>query len=226
MKVHGIIEETWLKFPNCFPLPSHGSSSLFTPTVRCQCSINARENPLGSEGEPHQNSISGPSWCFHRKNSLIFSFIKQNQIILLCQMLVKWRYYWKFLNYLAAAAAKLIQSCPTLCDPMDSSPPGFSVHGIFQARVLEWVTIAFFLNYPTWTWNWPWRNTLIPKAIQWFPLLFYSNKTQTSLPVELQPNHIFTSLRPCQFPFEAKRFSDWELLSFPPPGTFCPQHFK
>ena len=42
----------------------------------------------------------------------------------------------------AAAAAKLRQSCPTLCDPIDGSPPGFSVHGIFQARVLEWVAIA------------------------------------------------------------------------------------
>ena len=35
------------------------------------------------------------------------------------------------------------QSCPTLCDPMDCSPPGSSVHGIFQARVLEWGAIAF-----------------------------------------------------------------------------------
>jgi len=35
------------------------------------------------------------------------------------------------------------QSCPTLCDPMDCSPPGSSVHGIFQARILEWVTITF-----------------------------------------------------------------------------------
>ena len=41
-------------------------------------------------------------------------------------------------NYLAAAAAKSLQSCPTLCDPMDCRPPGSSVHGIFQARVLEW----------------------------------------------------------------------------------------
>ena len=39
----------------------------------------------------------------------------------------------------AAAAAKTPQSCPTLCDPVDCSPPGSSVHGIFQARVLEWV---------------------------------------------------------------------------------------
>jgi len=43
----------------------------------------------------------------------------------------------------AAAAAKSRQSCPTLCDPMGFSPPGSSVHGISQARVLEWVAIAF-----------------------------------------------------------------------------------
>ena len=41
------------------------------------------------------------------------------------------------------AAAKSLQLCPTLCDPVDSSPPGSSVHGIFQARILEWVAIAF-----------------------------------------------------------------------------------
>ena len=35
------------------------------------------------------------------------------------------------------------QSCPTLCDPTDCSPPGFSVHGIFQTRVLEWIAIPF-----------------------------------------------------------------------------------
>ena len=42
----------------------------------------------------------------------------------------------------AAAAAKSLQSCPTLSDPMDCSLPGFSVHGILQARVLEWGAIA------------------------------------------------------------------------------------
>ena len=39
----------------------------------------------------------------------------------------------------AAAAAKSLQSCPTLCDPIDSSPPGSPVPGILQARTLEWV---------------------------------------------------------------------------------------
>ena len=43
----------------------------------------------------------------------------------------------------AAAAAKSLQLCPTLCDPMDCSLPGSSVHGIFQARVLESGAIAF-----------------------------------------------------------------------------------
>ena len=43
----------------------------------------------------------------------------------------------------AAAAAKLLQSCPTLCNPIDGSPPGSPVPGILQARILEWVAISF-----------------------------------------------------------------------------------
>ena len=43
----------------------------------------------------------------------------------------------------AAAAAKSLQSCPTLCDPIDGSPPGSPVPGIIQARTLEWVAISF-----------------------------------------------------------------------------------
>ena len=41
----------------------------------------------------------------------------------------------------------VVQSCLTLCDPMDGSPPGFSVHGIFQARELEWVVISFSAKF-------------------------------------------------------------------------------
>ena len=43
----------------------------------------------------------------------------------------------------AAVAAKSLQSCPTLCDPIDCSLPGSPIHGIIQARVLEWGAIAF-----------------------------------------------------------------------------------
>ena len=52
--------------------------------------------------------------------------------------------------FLAAAAAKSLQPCPTLCDPIDSSPPGSAVPGILQARTLGWVAISFsslFLKY-------------------------------------------------------------------------------
>ena len=45
-------------------------------------------------------------------------------------------------TYSAAAVAKSLQSCPTLCDPRDSSPPGSPVPGILQARTLEWVAIS------------------------------------------------------------------------------------
>ena len=45
--------------------------------------------------------------------------------------------------YLIAAAAKLLQSCPTLCNTIDGSPPGFPVPGTLQARLLEWVAISF-----------------------------------------------------------------------------------
>ena len=47
-------------------------------------------------------------------------------------------------SVIAAAAAKSHQSCPTLCDPIDGSPPGSAVPGILQARMLEWVAISFF----------------------------------------------------------------------------------
>ena len=55
-------------------------------------------------------------------------------------------HFWmagKWLDAAAAAAAKSLQLCLTLCDPIDGSPPGSPVPGIFQARTLEWVAISF-----------------------------------------------------------------------------------
>ena len=51
--------------------------------------------------------------------------------------------YFSYLHPAAAAAAKSLQSCPTLCDPIDGSPPGSPVPGILQARTPEWVAISF-----------------------------------------------------------------------------------
>ena len=51
----------------------------------------------------------------------------------------------EILRFFIHTKAKVLvaQSCPTLCDPMDCSPPGSSVHGIFQARILKWAAIPF-----------------------------------------------------------------------------------
>ena len=62
--------------------------------------------------------------------------------------LTQWTFVGKLISLLfnvlsAAAAAKSLQSFPTLCDPIDGSPPGSPVPGILQARTLEWVAISF-----------------------------------------------------------------------------------
>ena len=54
------------------------------------------------------------------------------------------QFQWNLVqNAAAAAAAKSLQSCPTLCSPIDGSPLGSSVPGILQTRILEWVAISF-----------------------------------------------------------------------------------
>ena len=59
-------------------------------------------------------------------------------------LLIRWPKCWSFsYMYGAAAAAKSLQLCLTLCDPIDGSPPGFTFPGILQARTLEWVAISF-----------------------------------------------------------------------------------
>ena len=60
------------------------------------------------------------------------------------RMLEFWRnHVYGEVKAAAAAAAKLLQSCPILCDPIDSSPPGYPVPGILQARMLEWLAMSF-----------------------------------------------------------------------------------
>ena len=68
----------------------------------------------------------------------------------ICQQIWKtqqWPQDWKRSVFIpisaAAAAAKLLQSCLTLCDPIDGSPPGSAAPGILHARTLEWVAISF-----------------------------------------------------------------------------------
>ena len=80
-------------------------------------------------------------------------------------------------NSCAAAAAKPLQLCPTLCDPIDGSPPGSPTPGILQARTLEWVAISFSN-----VWKWKWSLSVV------------SNPQR---PYGLQPSRL---LRPWDFP--------------------------
>ena len=59
----------------------------------------------------------------------------------------------------AAAAAKSLQSCPTLCDTIDGSPPGSPIPGILQARTLEWVAISFSS-----AWKWKVKGKLLSRV--------------------------------------------------------------
>ena len=73
------------------------------------------------------------SWCSRCQLTTLFA----NIILILAALL------WDTAAIIPAAAAKLLQSCPTLCDPRDGSPSGSPVPGILQARTLEWVAISF-----------------------------------------------------------------------------------
>ena len=83
---------------------------------------------VGSPCSPRYLQKSSPTPELERINSLSLSFLHSPTLTSI---------------HAAAAAAKLLQLCPTLCDPIDSSPPGSSVTWIIQARILEWVAISF-----------------------------------------------------------------------------------
>ena len=73
---------------------------------------------------------------------------------------------------ITAAAAKLLQSCPTLCDPIDGSPPGSPVPGILQARTLEWVAISF----NAWKWKVKSESEVTQSCLTLSDLLLFHHK--------------------------------------------------
>ena len=87
--------------------------------------------------------------CTGRINIVVMSILRQT-IYRFNTVPIKLPVAVFFLIEVAAAAAKSLQSCPTLCDPIDGSPPGSPVPEILQARTLEWVAISF---YNAWKWK-------------------------------------------------------------------------
>ena len=107
--------------------------------------------------------------CHHfiSKYMRLYSFARRNNSFLpmgIEELSLKDNEYSISLCIAAAAAAKSLQSCPTLCNPRDGSPPGSRVPGILQARTLEWVAISFS---NAWKWKVKSLSRVRPSATPW-----------------------------------------------------------
>ena len=106
----------------------------------------------------------------------------------------------------AAAAAELLQSCPTLCDPIDGSLPGSPVPGILQARTLQWVAIAFSTCVPS--------GCISPVTVSGIMRLLYKTlyfspldcSTHLALHAPLSSAHC-----PVTVAISLRRFSKWQM---------------
>ena len=104
--------------------------------------------------------------------------------------------------WVATAAAKSLQSCPTLCDPIDSSPLGSPVPGILQARTLEWVAISFSIA-------WKWKVKV--KSLSLFQLL----ATPWTAAYQAPKSVGFSRQEYCSgVPLPSPRIREWVAVSF------------
>ena len=128
-------------------------------------------------------------------------------------------------EYAATAAAKSLQSCPTLCDPIDGSPPGSLVPGILQARILEWVAISFSN-----AWKWkvkvkslsrvrlfatPWTAAhQAPPSMGFSRQEYWSGLPLPSLNGEYEVSFIYLSLAGFTFSRFTSLYLQWKKLIF------------
>ena len=92
---------------------------------------HAKHCPFLEVGRPDNTCVQSSRFLLHKRNINLNRLFQDNTKTPVLQCLIN------------AAAAKSLQSCPTLCDPIDSSPPGSPIPGILQARTLVWVAISF-----------------------------------------------------------------------------------
>ena len=119
--------------------------------------------------------------------------------------LTRWTFVDKVMSLLfnmlsAAAAAKSLQSCPTLCDPIDSSPLGSSVPGILQARILEWVAISFSNS-------WEWKVKVKSLSHAWLSVTPRTAAYQAPLSMAFSSQEYWRD--------------SWESLGLPLPSPIC-----
>ena len=104
------------------------------------------------------------------------------------------------------AAAKSLQSCPTLCDPIDSSPPGSPIPGILQARILEWVAISFSN-----AWKWKVKVKLLSRV--WLLATPWAAAHQAHLPMGLSRQEYWSGV-PLPSPIAFTHLYQRKLLIF------------
>ena len=102
----------------------------------------------------------------------------------------------------AAAAAKALQSCPTLCDPRDGSPPGSPVPGILQARTLEWVAISFSNAGK-------WKVKVMSLSHVWLPATPWTAAHQAPPSMGLSRQECWSLLR---WQVDSSHWATWEAL--------------
>ena len=134
--------------------PFRGERTLCLWPVREECEAQFQTTARLGGGKPNGQKAGGGSFqleldCRGRSPDLRGIASGQKVKFLIRSMpSLEWAEFQGLLGLIttsvaAAAAAKALQSCPTLCDPIDGSPPGSPVPGILQAKTLEWVAISF-----------------------------------------------------------------------------------
>ena len=115
----------------------------------------------------------------------------------LCKLIqLLWRTVWRFLrklviNYHLCMCVYSLQSCLTLCDPKDCRPPGSSVHGILQARILEWVAISYSRGS-----SWPRDQTRVSLRLLNCKWIVYHWATRKAHKTSVQPSNPTTGRIP------------------------------
>ena len=142
-----IWSRTWQLSPVLVPEKSHGQRSLMG--LQSMGSQRVRHSWARIFTSNEWNYILVIIWCWRINlgmSSISIFRMKDEGFVTIIKFFLKVSLVCLFFLYsdaAAAAAAKSLQSCPTLCDPRDGSPPGSPVPGILQARTVEWVAISF-----------------------------------------------------------------------------------
>ena len=136
----------WQPTPVFLPGESQGRGSL----VGCYLWGHTESDKIGRAScRERANKPRWPGQALSPQGLLLFlapCFVNNDYVtaeITYSTVVLSWSPATLWTKCIYAASAKSLQSCPTLCDPIDSSPPGCPVPGILQARTLEWAAIAF-----------------------------------------------------------------------------------